>query len=164
MVDTFAHGLLSWLMFRKLPQNKQIWLSVFFGVMPDLFSWTIYLLYGLFLGGGHFTGPPELSRIPPWVFTLYGVTHSLFVFGAVILLVFLLFKKVPVYLLAWGLHIAVDIPTHSREFLPTPFLWPVSEWQFPGLSWGTGWFFISYWCVLLGWSIVVFVRSRAKKR
>jgi membrane-bound metal-dependent hydrolase YbcI (DUF457 family) len=39
-------------------------------------------------------------------------------------------------MLAWPLHILVDIPTHSSQFFPTPFLWPVSDFYINGVSWG----------------------------
>ncbi|HEY7531274.1 MAG TPA: hypothetical protein VH681_00670, partial [Nitrospiraceae bacterium] len=38
---------------------------------------------------------------------------------------------------AWGLHVLVDIPTHSFAFFPTPFLWPLSTWKFDGWQWMT---------------------------
>ncbi|MGB7949040.1 MAG: hypothetical protein WCH75_15250, partial [Candidatus Binatia bacterium] len=38
---------------------------------------------------------------------------------------------------AWGLHILVDIPTHSYKFFPTPFLWPVSGFEINGHNWAT---------------------------
>ena len=112
--------------------------------MPDLLSWTIYLFHNLFTKGFRF-GPPNLAQIPHWVFVLYGITHSLFVFGATIGIVYLVLGSIPAFLWAWLIHILIDIPTHSREFLPTPFLWPVSDWYFPGISWGTPWIMALNW-------------------
>lgn len=168
MVDTFAHGIISYFGFgrnKKTPKKDKVkiaWLSVFFGTLPDLSSWTIYLIYNLFTGG---FGRPQLGSIPDWVFTLYGISHSIIIFGLVILAVFLIKKSIPIYLWAWGLHIAIDVPTHSREFLPTPFLWPI-EWYFPGISWGTPWLFYSYWSFLILWAGYIIVedyRLRIKK-
>ena len=135
MVDTFAHGLWSMILFRKWLPGNDIWLAIFFGVMPDLFSWTIYLFYRIFTKGLKM-GAPSLGDIPQWTFTLYGITHSLLIFGVVATIVYFWLGHLPIWLLAWPLHILIDIPTHSREFLPTPFLWPVSNWVFPGVSWG----------------------------
>ena len=36
---------------------------------------------------------------------------------------------------AWGLHLVMDIFTHSDAFFPTPFLWPLSNAHFDGLPW-----------------------------
>ena len=50
----------------------------------------------------------------------------------------LLSAKQPVWeLSAWGLHVVMDIPLHSADFFPTPFLWPLSEWTFNGWEWMT---------------------------
>jgi hypothetical protein len=38
-------------------------------------------------------------------------------------------------LAAWGLHILIDIPTHSLALFPTPFLWPVSDFKVNGIGW-----------------------------
>jgi hypothetical protein len=149
MVDTFAHALWSWIIFRNyLFTNKEVWLAVFFGVAPDLFSWTIYLFYNL-ITNGFKIGKPALEAIPNWIFTLYGITHSLFVFAFVALACFIALKHVPIYLWAWLIHILIDIPTHSRDFLPTPFLWPLSSWHFPGISWGTPVIMIINWAGIL---------------
>lgn len=44
-------------------------------------------------------------------------------------------------MLAWPLHILIDIPTHTAEFFPTPFLWPVSNFHVDGISWGNPFIF-----------------------
>jgi hypothetical protein len=31
----------------------------------------------------------------------------------------------------------LDIPSHSRAFFPTPFLWPLSKVTFDGVDWTT---------------------------
>jgi len=136
-MDTFAHGLWSYILFSS---SKYIWLAVLFGVLPDLLSWTLFFFYPA--KNGFTWQNPDLSLIPKWVFTMYGITHSLFVVAAVFIAVFLIFKHIPIFLLAWPLHILIDIPTHSRQFLPTPFLWPFSIWAFPGITWSNFYFMI----------------------
>lgn len=154
MVDTFAHAIWSWIIFRNYVfTNKDILLAVFFGIAPDLFSWTIYLFYSLFKNGLKF-GKPAIASVPDWVFTLYGITHSLFVFAAVALICLIMFKHVPIYLWAWLLHILIDIPTHARDFLPTPFLWPFSSWHFPGISWSNP------VILILNWGGILFFASK----
>ena len=143
-MDTFAHAIWSYIIFQDTTIPI---LAVFFGAMPDLFSWTIVLIHGLITGKKF--GKPDITKIPSWAFPLYGITHSIFVFGATILVVFLIIGYVPVYLWAWILHILIDIPTHSRKFLPTPFLWPISKWTFPGFNWGQPWFMILNWTAII---------------
>lgn len=146
MVDTFAHAVISYIIYHKFP-SATVWLAMLFGTLPDLCSWTLFAFYNLFTRGK--LGQPDLNKIPKWVYRLYNYTHSLFVFALIAGLIYLFFGEIPVYLWAWPLHILIDIPTHSRKFLPTPFLWPFSDWKFPGISWGTRWFLISYWIILI---------------
>ncbi len=157
-MDTLAHGLISYLGFGRGKKVKYPLLAVLFGILPDLCSWTIYMFYQFFTNG-FALGKPHLTTIPNWVFTLYGISHSIFIFATVILIVYLITKHVPIYLWAWGVHILIDIPTHSREFLPTPFLYPISNWHFPGISWGTSWFMITYWTIILGWLAYVLMKK-----
>jgi len=100
---------------------------------------------------------PDLSLIPKWVFTLYGITHSLFVISLVFLFVFLIFQTIPIYLLAWPIHVLMDIPTHRKDFLPTPFLWPFSNYAFPGISWGTKKFMITNYTLIIFFLIYIYV-------
>ncbi|HYD02692.1 MAG TPA: hypothetical protein VEC16_00175, partial [Alphaproteobacteria bacterium] len=90
-----------------------------------------------------------------------GISHSIFVFFAVIGIVYLIYKKIPIYLWAWGLHILVDVPTHTREFLPTPFLWPFFDWYFPGISWGR--LVPIYWTIILIWFGLVIYKNWKNK-
>lgn len=146
MVDTIAHAVISWLVFHDF-SNETIWLAVLFGMLPDLCSWTIFAFYNIFTRGK--LGQPNLKEIPKWAYSLYNYTHSLFVFSLIIFLVYLLNGEIPIYLWSYALHILIDIPTHSREFLPTPFLWPFFDWKFPGIFWGARWFLIFYWVILI---------------
>lgn len=143
LMDTFAHALWSYIIFNRI---EDVWLAVFFGVMPDLFSWTIFMIYNLIKGK---FGKPQIGKIPQWVFTLYGITHSMIIIGVVFLGVFLFIGRIPLYLLAWPLHVLIDIPTHSKEFLPTPFLWPLSKYAFPGFSWGNRYFMITNYLLIV---------------
>ena len=137
-MDTFAHAIWRFIIFYA---TGNIWLAIFFGIMPDLFSWTIYLFYAIATGKmkKEFRRP-DLDALPNWIHVLYGLTHSVFVIALVFVLVFLFTRQIPIYLWAWPLHVLIDIPTHSRKMLPTPFLWPVFDWKFPGFSWGQTWF------------------------
>lgn len=80
-------------------------------------------------------GHPNLSDYPPWTRNFYTITHSLVVFALAFGAVWLIARK-PVWIMgAWGLHILIDIPTHSMALFPTPFLWPISDYRFDGVAW-----------------------------
>ena len=66
-------------------------------------------------------------------------------------------KKNPWEILGWPLHILIDIPTHTYQFYPTPFLWPISTYKFDGISWGTPWFMIVNYSSLAIVLITLFV-------
>jgi len=142
-MDTPAHFFWTYLAFFR---NKALRLALLFAILPDILSWGILMISSWFTGIGF---DHNLSLIPKWAFTLYGITHSIFVFTAVFLLLWMITKKVPIYAFAWLMHIIMDIPTHSKEFLGTPFLWPVSDWLFPGLSWGTPAFMMTNYTVII---------------
>lgn len=67
---------------------------------------------------------------------MYDLTHSLVTFTLVFGAVWWWRRRPFLPLAAWGLHILVDMPTHDSSFFPTPFLWPISDYTVPGISWG----------------------------
>lgn len=149
MVDTLAHALWSYIAFHKTSIKKKlsIWPAIFFGILPDLLSWAIYLIF-LIATNDPRLGRLDVAEIPNWISLLYQISHSLVVFALVAGIVYILLKRIPLCLYAWPLHILIDIPTHSRELVPTPFLWPVSSWTFPGVSWATPWLFVLNWTLI----------------
>lgn len=142
-MDTPAHGIWTWIIFHN---NPLVWLAVLFGILPDLLSWGIYTIWPK---KGFDWKNPDWSLMPNWIMTLYGITHSLFVVAVVFAIVYLIFKEIPLFLLAWPLHIFIDIPTHDKAFLPTPFLWPLSNYKFAGISWGQKWFMTANWSAIV---------------
>lgn len=151
-MDFFAHIIWSIIIFHKTPYTG---LVVFFGVLPDLFSWTIYMFYSLFKRKKFRS--PNPSDLPNWVHLLYGITHSIFVFAWVGLIILIILGYIPIFFWAWLIHILLDIPTHSRDFLPTPFLWPVSKWKFPGINWGNKWFMIANYTAIIVVGLTIFL-------
>lgn len=136
-MDIISHGLWGSIGFVR-KSRKSFWLAFFFGIAPDLFSFGIFtasIWLGLVSGPDWSAGPPDQQLIPRYVWSFYSVTHSLIVFSIIFGLVWLIRKKPLLELLAWGLHILVDIPTHSDTFFPTPFLWPISSFSINGIPW-----------------------------
>src|SRR3989338_2405315 len=129
-MDAITHLLWTSIIFYGFPNRKTMLL---FSILPDLLSWGFYA--GYVLKRKLPIGKPNLRDIPRWAHTLYNVTHSIFTFIALSLIVWFITKRPPFIMLPWLLHLMLDIPTHSREYLATPFLWPLSSWVFPGVGW-----------------------------
>lgn len=154
-MDVFSHGLWGWAFL-----NKEKWyLAMFFGILPDIISFGPHLLY-MFFNGGLKAGKPDIAAIPKYVFTIYNVMHSIIVVALVFAIIFLLTKKVYIFMLAWPIHILMDIPTHTKEFFPTKFLFPLSGFYIDGFSWGQWWFMAINYSLLLIVYAVIFYKSR----
>ena len=136
-MDILSHGLYGGAAFGRKSKPKY-WLAFFFGIAPDLFSFGIFsasVWFGFAHGLEWRMGPPDPSLIPQYVHQLYNITHSFITFTLAFFLVWALLKRPAWEMLAWGLHVAMDIFTHSDKFFPTPFLWPISDYTFNGVSW-----------------------------
>ena len=143
-MDIVSHGLYGGVAFGRKSKTS-FWLSFFFGIAPDLFSFGLFtasVWLGLAHGLDWSAGPPNPALVPQYVHSLYNVTHSFVAFIVVFALVWLIRKK-PLYeMLGWPLHILADIPTHSEKFFPTPFLWPISNYHVDGHPWSSPEIFI----------------------
>lgn len=150
-MDIVSHGLWGGAAFGR-KSKRSFWLAFLFGISPDLFSFgifTIMTLLGFVSGPDWSNGPPDARLIPTYVYSLYNATHSLVIFAVVFGMVWLLLKR-PVYeMLAWPLHILMDIPTHSTKFFATPFLWPLTDYKVNGIPWSHPWIFFPDWILLV---------------
>ena len=79
-------------------------------------------------------GPPMPPELVEAYHRYYVYTHSLVIL-ALVLLVFLLFRRRSWcwFVVPYGLHILMDLPTHERYL--TPIFYPLSRWSFEGISW-----------------------------
>ena len=141
-MDTLSHALWGRGFFGF--KVKPYW-SLFFGALPDLFSFGIYFFLNLFFNISDFKfGKPELNELPTYVFNLYDVTHSMVIALICILIVyFFVNKNFAFAMLGWPLHIMLDFPFHTADFFPTPILWPIFDVQFNGISWSTPYIWFS---------------------
>ncbi len=147
-------------------------LAFAWGVLPDFVAFApIFLL----LVGGWIAGQIDPMRLPrtedlenlgvplPAILSLtsifYSITHSLIVFAFAFFLIILVRRSVfsagdpmrrpPWEMFAWLFHLLLDIVTHGREFYPTPFLWPLSDFHVNGVPWSHPWVFFTNWGLLL---------------
>ena len=128
-MDPLTHALITRAFFGK---DKA---SLAAGVGPDLPFWAVYYPRVLRKGGlRHVLITGDWPQPPPGFKTAYDATHSLALAGMAIVLARMLTGRIPRPLLAWALHILVDIPTHGRAWSPR-ILWPLSDYAFRGLSW-----------------------------
>jgi len=117
-----------------------IGLIVLAGSLFDVSIWKFFGPFLLILLGlpdmpdlGH--GHPDIVDFPAYAQDFYNSGHSLFVFASCFALVWLIRRKVLWPLAGWGIHILIDIPTHSLKLFPTPFLWPFSSYKMDGIAW-----------------------------
>ena len=158
-MDTLAHGLYGGMI---AGWEKRFGWAFLLGMAPDLLSFGPYIALRVVSGTMH-SGRPSLNSIPDWVYSAYNVTHSLIIMGVVLALVWYLNKSFAVTFSAWIIHIVFDIPTHSKEFFPTPFIWPLSNYTVDGFSWGQSWFMLINYSALLALA-TAFIIARHRKR
>ncbi len=168
-MDVFSHGLWGGAAFGR-ENKKMFWSAVAFGVGPDIFSFgifTVATMLGIVPRPDWSAGPPPESLIPSYVHSLYDMTHSLVVFAAVFFIVWGVRKKPFLPMLAWPLHIILDIPTHTTAFFSTPFLWPLPHPHVNGVSWSHPLIFWPNWVALITvysiWGLRVWRKSKKAK-
>ncbi|GAB6087694.1 hypothetical protein [Alkaliphilus crotonatoxidans] len=132
-MDVFSHGLWGGLFFGR--RKKYYRFAFVFGLLPDLIPLLPYTVIGLISGWVNLRGG-TLTVIPQWVYFLYNMSHSFVVAGTLLIIIRLIWgKELAFGFLAWPLHIAYDIPTHSADYFPTKFLYPLSDIHFNGVNW-----------------------------
>jgi len=140
-MDTFSHALYGKGLFGY---RKYRWTSFLFGALPDLSSFGVYFLVQLFSNFHKLKyGRPSIEEIPIWVIELYNISHSLITAFVFIAIVNFIKKDLTWPMLAWPVHIIVDLFTHSIEFFPTPIFWPLSNYRFDGIPWSNIYVFIT---------------------
>ena len=168
-MDILSHGLWTAALARAInlklkPKRKlNVLLAGFFGFLPDLLAFTPAFLYiilelafdtnnGIIPHPANLE-PPLRNTIPIFQLTdiLYKLSHSIFPF-IIIFSIFSLILKRPIYELSgWLIHILIDIPTHTYELYPTPFLWPFSTIIFGGITW------VSPYFIMLNYSALIVI-------
>lgn len=167
-MDIFAHGLWTNLAYTKKYKTdiqSRLW-AVFFGVMPDLISFTPATIYSLLFHPKFDMAAALYSQngVFTWARESYNYTHSLVTFALAVVIV-LIIRKGKMYwpLLGWALHIFIDIFTHP-DFYSTPFLYPLSNFKnHYGISWANPYFMAVNYGSLAVLYILWFTLWRKKK-
>ncbi len=162
-MDIFSHGLWGGLAFGRRGRRSFL-LSFSFGIIPDLFSFGIFWV-AVVLGLNQrpdFAEPPSSLNIPHYVSQLYQVSHSFVIFLILFFMLWAFFRRPIWEFSAWGLHILLDIPTHSYRFFPTPFLWPVSRFEIDGIPWSTPQIFVPNVLLLIACYVWFFMYRRRR--
>jgi hypothetical protein len=187
-MDIFAHTLWTGGIAKTVNNSREkkgkrllsVFWATFWGVAPDLFAFGpafLLMFIGILAGGFHIGDIPKpdfhgVEDHPegnfPYAylsFALYNLSHSLVIFSLVFALVWIIRRAPYVELLGWLLHILIDIPTHSRLFYPTPILYPISQFEISGISWGTPWFMmLNYGALLLFYLYLIFFEKKKPTR
>lgn len=164
-MDVLSHGLYGGIIAGR--KSKKSFIAAFLlGLAPDILSFAPYfflVLFGVLPRQSFSVEPPAQALMPTFVQTSYDITHSLVVFLLVFGVAWVIARR-PVWELgAWGLHILVDIPTHSYDFFPTPFLWPLSSFEVNGHPWGTPEIFIPNVILLVILYVSWYISHRRKE-
>lgn len=172
----YGEALGTWRLIKKIQKPLNVRWAALFSVFPDIFSFApafLWMTGSLVFGTMTLSDFPQPDDVEPaqrdtlFIFRvtaqLYQLTHSIVIFFIVFAIVYLVLRR-PVWEMgAWLLHIFIDIPTHSYEFYPTPFLWPFSGVMVDGISWGVPWFMIlNYSLLLLVYGILFFIKKKRR--
>lgn len=164
-MDIVSHGLWGGIAFGR-KSRKSFLLSFCFGVAPDFLAFAPFFM-GMILGltPRVFTPgePPPSSAIPAYIRSVYQITHSAIIFLIAFAAVAIILRRPLWEMLAWGLHILMDIPTHSNSFFPTPFLWPFSSFHINGVAWGNPMIFFPNIIMLAILYTIFFIKKRRAK-
>jgi hypothetical protein len=154
-MDTLSHALWGYGLFGY---KRYAALALFFGAMPDLISFGLYLFLQIMHGTWH-PGPPPIETLPNWLIINYSIGHSFVICLPLTGLVALWRKPIAFAMLAWPFHIVLDFPFHSFKYFPTPIFWPISDFKIDGISW-------AHWYIWLpnvaGLVLLFYFRRRQK--
>ena len=165
-MDVISH----WFMGSGVTHGRtRFWAAGSMGVLPDLLVFVPNSFFFMLAG----ISRPEIDEttvtgVLGWyAWEAYQITHSLFWVTTGFLLTWWYFEKKGVsqlfftsenlsarnaaffLWLPWLLHILNDIPTHVKQFFPTPFLAPISDYTFDGVRWSTPWVWLTNLAIIL---------------
>lgn len=166
-MDILAHAL--WTTAIAVPARQKVrppinlkW-AAFWGIFPDLFSFTIPLVLKIWWYATGVTSSlrptPESNRRLHFVWQLYHCSHSLNTFAVIFGIVWLVARRPVLEMLGWLLHILIDIATHQGIFA-IHFLWPFSAYSVSTLRWENRTFFALNYSALAVIYLWLWIRDR----
>lgn len=141
-MDTISHGL--WVFWGckviKNCRKVNLYLITLFSMLPDLIAYSPIIVYAIYLIITFQFPFDDILRFSLAVgdksiiavkmaSSLYLITHSYITWIVAIII----FRKKEI--IGGAIHITLDIFTHSLDFNPTRFLWPLSNYAFNGIKW-----------------------------
>jgi len=180
-MDILAHSLWNTAGAKKLNESFEkkgkrkipiLW-AAFWGIFPDIFAFgisSILSIYAVISSNEKFSqflnhGPlvQGVDKTFDLAHFLYQFSHSLIIFAVVFGVVWFILKRPALAMLGWGVHICLDIFSHSLQFFPTPFLFPLSNYVFPyGIRWSNPGFMIVNYTLLF--IVCIFYIFKKKKK
>lgn len=165
-MDVLAHGLWTNVMYKAIPSTRNsgkiiLW-GILFGMLPDIVSFTpviLVRLYNIIFANApatFLTNVFHTYKFSDYAIISYSYTHSILIWLLVVLLIWAMIKKFPWILLGWGLHVAIDIFSHTTDFFAVPFLFPISDFQISAISWAhPGFMIVNYFLLLFVYLILL---------
>ncbi len=141
--------------YKKDLNNKE---TIFWGIFPDLISF-MPLVFILILNYFNFISLNSFNLIN----FLYNFTHSFIIYFLCFFILFLIKKNFYFESLGWFFHIFIDIFTHAKNFYPTKFLWPFSDYGFNGISWRNVYFLLANYLVLIIIYVLIYKKGQTFK-
>lgn len=165
-MDILAHGLWSNIaLYKKYPQNgKKRLIAVLFGVFPDIIPFVPSFIYLIFnrTGFDMYAALYSTDWVFVWAREAYNYTHSFVIFAAVAGIIWAARREFYWPMVAWGIHIALDLFTHP-DFFNTPFLFPLSDYKITfGLSWGHSAIMIPQYSFFAVWFLWYFLKRKRR--
>lgn len=167
-MDIISHGLWG-SAFMGTEKKSYFWPSFALGMLPDLLAFSvpfIIMIVGAITGSTPLSEgrPAYLSHSQSYISDLYSIGHSFVIFAAFFLLVWFILKKPYLPMIAWALHILLDIFTHSAGFFGTPFLWPISNYKYDGTPWANPMIFFPNVAALAIAYIAIYLYKKHKRK
>lgn len=126
--------------------DSSVWLSMLFGMLPDILSmWIPFTVHFVSGAAGNFF----VSYGGGWL-VVYRMVHSLVVALGFSLLVGLVWRRGFLPSLAWVVHILCDAVSHGAGKFQTRIFYPFSTWGIVGIPfWRSPGFVAGYWLALV---------------
>ena len=176
-MDVVSHALWGRVLTRK---RVNPYLAMMIGVMPDLIAFIPQSISNMVSGAGSKRVTVDsVTSDMPLAWDIYQWSHSLFVAAITFALLWWFFNSnseislgttrsssarndALFLVLPWIWHILLDIPGHTIQFFPTPFLHPFSDFMIDGVRWSTPWFFFPQ--IILVFVLTYYVHKNEKKQ